>query len=125
MEEIQLRRFLHNLQHGDKTLFRKYEKTYLSVISTAKAIRFNENCIREQLCPKSLYRGGLTWQKRQKVEDLLRQRNVDYLRRLDDLEAQKLRLLNAIMEELQLRRFLSNLYNQGLKHCTVSTRKRT
>ena len=54
MEELQLRRFLSNLQPGDKALYRKYEKKYLSIISTRKAISFNENCIREKLCQKSL-----------------------------------------------------------------------
>ena len=52
MEELQLRRFLSNLQPGDKALYRKYEKTYLSIIFNAKAMSFNENCIREKLCPK-------------------------------------------------------------------------
>ena len=50
MEELQLRRFLSNLQPGDKALYRKYEKTYLSIISTSKAISFNE----KKMCCKCI-----------------------------------------------------------------------
>ena len=55
MEEIQFNLFLNTLRDEEKRLYRKYEKTYFRIISTTKAIAFNENCIREQLCPKTEY----------------------------------------------------------------------
>ena len=55
MEQIQFNLFLNNLRDEEKRLFRKYEKTYLRIITTTKAIAFNENCIREQLCPKTRF----------------------------------------------------------------------
>ena len=92
--------FLQDLHNDERILFRKYERTYYKIISTNKAICFNENCIREKLCPKNLYRGGLTWHKRQTVEDLLRRRNVDNLRRIEDLKKERLRLYNEIKARL-------------------------
>ena len=106
MDKTELHRFLGNLRYEEKTTYRKNERTYLKVIDTTKAITFNDNCIREKLCPKSLYRGGLTWRKCQMAEDLLRQRNVDNLRRLDELEQQKRKLhedLRSMLSEDKLR----------------------
>ena len=96
MEEIQFNLFLNNLRDEEKRLYRKYEKTYFRIITTTKAIAFTENCIREKLCPKTLYRGGLTSRKRQHVEELLRQRNIDNLRRLEELGREKQMLYNDI-----------------------------
>ena len=55
MEEIQFNLFLHNLRDEEKRLYRKYEKTYFRIITTTKAIAFTENCIREKLCPKTVF----------------------------------------------------------------------
>ena len=49
--DMQFNVFLNNLQDEEKSLYRKYEKTYFKIIDATKAMAFNENCIREELCP--------------------------------------------------------------------------
>ena len=51
---MQFNVFLNNLQDEEKSLYRKYEKTYFKIIDATKAMAFNENCIREELCPNRL-----------------------------------------------------------------------
>ena len=46
--------FFNSLQHENKVHFRKIEKYSLKIISSTKAINFNNNCLREKLCPKGL-----------------------------------------------------------------------
>ena len=46
MEEITLYNFLQHLCNEEKVIFRQYEKTYYRIISTTKAISFNDNCFR-------------------------------------------------------------------------------
>ena len=52
MNDTELNRFFYNLRDEERITYRKYEKTYLKIINTTKAITFNNNCIREKLCPK-------------------------------------------------------------------------
>ena len=43
MNETDLNRFLYNLRDDERITYRKYEKTYLKIINTTKAITFNNN----------------------------------------------------------------------------------
>ena len=42
------------LTDDNKSKLRAYEKVCLRIINTKNAIRFNNNCLRERLCPKSI-----------------------------------------------------------------------
>ena len=46
--------FLVTLQDDTKAQFRKFEKYTLKSIDSRKAITFNNNCLREKLCPKGI-----------------------------------------------------------------------
>ena len=79
-----IRHFLQNLNEDNKRKFRKYETCCLNIINATKATCFNENCIREKLCPKSLKNCGrakLTWSG---VEKILHQRNEDNKKKLKE-----------------------------------------
>ena len=54
MEERSLRVFLQELTAENKKKLRRYEDSYKRIIDATEAVNFNENCIREKLCPKSI-----------------------------------------------------------------------
>ena len=51
-----LNQLYRTLSNESKLEFRKYERFSLKEIDASKAIIFNNNCIRERLCPKSTKR---------------------------------------------------------------------
>ena len=55
MEERRFSIFLRGLSADNKKKLRKYEDSCRRLIDATQAIIFNENCIREKLCPKSIY----------------------------------------------------------------------
>ena len=70
----QLRILLVNLHPSNKTLFRRFEQINYKHIETVHDLKFNQNCLRERLCPKSIKPNGrhsVTWPL---VEKILRQR---------------------------------------------------
>ena len=46
--------FISNLSQDTKKYFRLYERFSMKVIDSEKAINFNNNCLREKLCPKAI-----------------------------------------------------------------------
>ena len=77
--------FFHNLSEDRKRYFRKFEKFSLKMISLKKAIRFNQNCIREKLIPKGIRKYGRIRQDWQAVERLLLQRNSENSSQLEKI----------------------------------------
>ena len=55
-----LRDFLQNLDPDKTNQFRNYEKVNYKIIEATNSIHFNRNCLREQLCPKSIL---IIWHK--------------------------------------------------------------
>ena len=55
MEEANFRVLHQKLSENEKKTLRKHEDSMKRVIDATEAIVFNENCIREKLCPKSIY----------------------------------------------------------------------
>ena len=47
--------FISNLSQDTKKYFRLYERFSMKVIDSEKAINFNNNCLREKLCPKGIF----------------------------------------------------------------------
>ena len=55
MEDRNFRILHQRLNEEEKKIFRKHEDSIKKTINATEAIVFNENCIREKLCPKSIY----------------------------------------------------------------------
>ena len=71
MEERSLNIFLQELTTDNKKKLRKYEDSYKRIVDATEAVNFNENCIREKLCPKSIGRCGRAWTRWNEVEKIL------------------------------------------------------
>ena len=57
----QIRSFIERLDEDNKRKFRRFEGCCLRIINATKAICFNENCIGEKLCRKSLQNIGINF----------------------------------------------------------------
>ena len=89
MEERSLRVFLQELTVENKKKLRRYEDSYKRIIDATEAVNFNENCIREKLCPKSIGRCGRAWTRWNEVEKILRQRIREAETRIRENEEEK------------------------------------
>ena len=72
-----LNQLYRTLSNESKLEFRKYERFSLKEIDASKAIIFNNNCIRERLCPKSIKKHGNAKHNWKAVETILLQRNSE------------------------------------------------
>ena len=114
------------LNEEEKKRFRKYEDSVKKVIDATEAIVFNENCIREKLCPKSIRRSGRAWMRWKEVEKILRQRireSEDRIRRFEaEATARWEDFCNTTSEEIQeIARSLMQSEQRRYRQ-TVSTR---
>ena len=72
MNEIRL--FLKHLTSEQTSKFRKWEGTNIKIINATYANIFNQNCLREHLCPKSIKLSGRTGNPWLGVQNTLLQR---------------------------------------------------
>ena len=55
MENENPENYFRSLNEQNKTKLRAYERATMKIIDTKNALRFNNNCLRERLYPKSIY----------------------------------------------------------------------
>ena len=82
-----------------KKKLHKIENLCHKIISAELALIFNNNCIREKLCPKSISRSGPTRHTWTGVERIIRQRITEAEKRLEDAKKKHEELWNIFMEE--------------------------
>ena len=88
IENIETKKKLHRI-----------ENTSHKVISAELAINFNNNCVREKLCPKSVFRRGLARPSWTGVERTLRQRIKEAEDRLEKARRTYEELWTNFMEQ--------------------------
>ena len=85
MELISFSDFLSNLNLEQKKQFKQYEKISYRIINTTNAIKFNNICLQEHLCPKTIQRSGRMRNSWHGVENQLLQRNKINAERFEEL----------------------------------------
>ena len=89
MEERTLSDFIRNLNSNLRKSFRHYERLSLKIINTTYAIKFNNICLQEHLCPKTIIIRGQTKNPWKEVETQLLQRNRINAERMAELNLKK------------------------------------
>ena len=87
-----------NLTREQKQKYRELEKCSYKIINATQSNRFNSNCIRERLCPKSITNSGRTQQSWETVERLLHQRTSVNNNRIVELNECKIKLWQELEE---------------------------
>ena len=47
--------YIQSLSHDNKKVFYKIRNVVLKIVKSTSAVDFNQNCLREHLCPRNIY----------------------------------------------------------------------
>ena len=107
--------YIQSLSHDNKKVFYKIKNAVLKIVKSTSAVDFNQNCIREHLCPRSI--NGRHTGNRSNTTNILKKRLQDAQDRLQKAEEEKAALWTTFaLDQEHLRPTAIELLDEYERH---------